>query len=122
MDKLHLNRMQFYGYHGVFPEENKLGQRFYVDLVLSLDLSEAGRTDDLTKTVNYAEVYQVVKQIVEGRTYRLIEALAENIASDVLHQYTSVNDVTVRVVKPHPPFDIHYDGVVVELTRKRAMA
>ncbi|RKN65786.1 dihydroneopterin aldolase [Paenibacillus ginsengarvi] len=122
MDKLHLNRMQFYGYHGVFPEENKLGQRFYVDLVLSLDLSEAGRTDDLTKTVNYAEVYQLVKQIVEGRAYRLIEALAENIASDVLHQYTSVNDVTVRVVKPHPPFDIHYDGVVVELTRKRAMA
>ncbi|TMV44308.1 dihydroneopterin aldolase [Paenibacillus mesophilus] len=120
MDKMHLSRMQFYGYHGVFPEENKLGQRFCVDIVLSLDLSVAGRTDDLDKTVNYAEVYERVKQIVEGRTYRLIEALAENIASDVLHQYTSVNDVTVRVIKPNPPFDIHFDGVTVEINRKRA--
>lgn len=120
MDKMQLSRMQFYGYHGVFPEENKLGQRFYVDLALSLDLSEAGRTDDLDKTVNYAEVYERVKNIVEGRTFRLIEALAENIASDVLHQYTNVNDVTVRVIKPHPPFDIHFDGVAVEINRKRA--
>ncbi|MDF2720161.1 MAG: dihydroneopterin aldolase [Paenibacillus sp.] len=72
MDKMQLSRMQFYGYHGVFPEENKLGQRFYVDLALSLDLSEAGRTDDLDKTVNYAEVYERVKTIVEGRTFRLI--------------------------------------------------
>mgnify|MGYP001411117412 CR=1 FL=1 len=119
MDRMLLNRMQFYGYHGVFPEENKLGQRFYVDLELSLDLSEAGRTDDLEKTVNYAEVYELVKKVAEGRAFRLIEALAENIASAVLHQYTNVNDVTVRVTKPHPPFDIHFDGVVVEIRRKR---
>ncbi|MBD2866071.1 MULTISPECIES: dihydroneopterin aldolase [Paenibacillus] len=120
MDTMRLSRMQFYGYHGVFPEENKLGQRFYVDLELSLDLSKAGQTDDLEQTVNYAEVYERVKRIVEGKPFRLIEALAENVASDVLHQYTSVNDVTVRVVKPHPPFDIHFDGVTVEINRKRA--
>lgn len=120
IDKMRLSRMQFYGYHGVFPEENKLGQRFYVDLELSLDLSKAGQTDDLEQTVNYAEVYERVKRIVEGKPFRLIEALAENVASDVLHQYTSVNDVTVRVVKPHPPFDIHFDGVTVEINRKRA--
>lgn len=120
IDTMRLSRMQFYGYHGVFPEENKLGQRFYVDLELSLDLSKAGQTDDLEQTVNYAEVYERVKRIVEGKPFRLIEALAENVASDVLHQYTSVNDVTVRVVKPHPPFDIHFDGVTVEINRKRA--
>ncbi|MDF2721534.1 MAG: hypothetical protein K0Q59_1209 [Paenibacillus sp.] len=120
MDKMHLSRMQFYGYHGVFPEENKLGQRFYIDLVLSLDLSEAGQTDELDKTVNYAELYERVKRIVEGKPFRLLEALAENIASDVLDQYTIVNDVTVRVIKPHPPFDIHFDGVTIEIVRKRA--
>ena len=120
IDKMRLTRMQFYGYHGVFPEENKLGQRYYVDLELSLDLSKAGQTDDLEQTVNYAEVYERVKRIVEGKTFRLIEALAENVASDVLHQYTNVNDVTVRVVKPHPPFDIQFDGVTVEINRKRA--
>lgn len=115
-----MSRMEFYGYHGVFPEEVKLGQRFFVDLTLSLDLSAAGRSDDLERTVNYAEVYERVKAVVEGRTFRLIEALAENIASDVLHQYTNVNDVTVRVVKPHPPVDIHFDGVSVTISRKRA--
>lgn len=112
--------MQFFGYHGVFPEENRLGQRFLVDVELSLDLSEAGKSDDLSHTINYAELYERVKQIVEGRTFRLIEALADSIASDLLHQYTNVNDVTVRVIKPHPPFDVHFDGVTVEIFRKRA--
>jgi dihydroneopterin aldolase len=119
MDKIKLSRMQFYGYHGVFPEENKLGQRFFVDVELSLDLAAAGRTDDLSQTVNYAEVYERIRRIVEGQPFRLIEALAEKIASDLLHQYTRVNDVAVRVVKPHPPFDVQFDGVTVEIVRKR---
>lgn len=120
MDTMQLSKMEFYGYHGVFPEENKLGQRYVVDLKLSLDLSAAGRSDDLTQTVNYAELYSVVKEVVEKRTFKLIEALAEAVASVVLQKYTNVNDVTVRVTKPHPPFDIHFDGVTVEITRRRA--
>lgn len=120
MDKMVLNRMQFYGYHGVFAEENKLGQRYYADVELSLDLSQAGRSDDLGQTINYAEVYERVKTIVQGQPFKLIEALAEAIASDLLHQYTNVNDVTVRVTKPHPPFDIHFEGVTVHINRKRA--
>lgn len=120
MDKIVLNGMHFYGYHGVFPEENKLGQRFYADVELSLDLSQAGQTDDLEATVNYADVYERVKAIVQGPPFRLIEALAEAIASDVLHQYTRVNEVAVRLTKPHPPFDTHFEGVTVHITRKRA--
>jgi dihydroneopterin aldolase len=119
MDKIKLAGMQFYGYHGVFPEENKLGQRFAVDVELSLDLSSAGKTDDLKQTVNYAEAYALIKQIVEGPPFRLIEALAEKIASDLLHQYTIVNDVTVRVVKPHPPIQGQLEYVAAEISRKR---
>lgn len=119
MDKMTLKGMRFFGYHGVFPEENKLGQQYIVGLELHLDLSEAARTDDLTYTVNYAEIHALVKIIVEGPPFKLIEALAGHIASGVLDAYTSVNEVTVFVTKPNPPFEIHFDGVTVELNRKR---
>lgn len=119
MDKMTLRGMQFFGYHGFLPEENVLGQRFGVELELRLDLEEAAANDDLTKTVNYAELYGRVKAIVEGPPSKLIEALARRIASDLLDTYTIINEVTVRVTKPHPPFEIHFDGVTVELVRKR---
>ncbi len=119
MDRMMLDRMQFYGYHGVFPEENKLGQRFYVDVELHLDLKKAGQSDDLNDTVHYAHVYERIKRIVEGPACKLVEALAEKIASDLLGHYTEINEITVRVVKPHPPFDIHFGGVTVEIHRGR---
>jgi dihydroneopterin aldolase len=119
LDKIILSRMAFYGYHGVFPEENKLGQQFFVDAELSLSLELAGRTDELEHTVNYAEVYLTIQDIVEGKSFRLIEALAEKIASTLLQTYTSINEIKIRVIKPHPPFKVFFDGVTVEITRKR---
>lgn len=67
MDKIYLNQMEFWGYHGLFPEENKLGQRFYVDLQLELDLKPASTSDDMTKSIDYGAVYEVTKKVVEGR-------------------------------------------------------
>lgn len=120
MDRIVLNKMQFFGYHGVFPEENKLGQRFYVDVEMFLDLAPAGQSDDLELTINYAEAYGRIKSIVEGKPFKLIEALAEQVASDLLQTYTSIYQIAVRVTKPHPPFETHFDGVTVEIHRKRA--
>jgi len=119
MDKMIISRMEYYGRHGVFEEERRLGQRFYVGLELEMDLSAAGLTDDLTQAVNYAEVHETVKGVVEGESVQLIEALAERIASAVLRTYTRVDAATVRVTKPHPPFDIHFEGVTVEIRRSR---
>jgi 7,8-dihydroneopterin aldolase/epimerase/oxygenase len=119
MDRMVLRRMQFFGFHGVFPEENKLGQKFIVDLDLQMDLSRAARTDNVDDTVNYAELHALVKRIVEGPPLKLIEALAENIASAVLGTYTIISEATVSVTKPNPPFDIAFDGVTVELRRQR---
>jgi dihydroneopterin aldolase len=119
LDKIILSRMAFYGYHGVFAEENKLGQQYFVDAELSLSLREAGCTDELEHTINYAEAYHTIQEIVEGKCFKLIEALAENIASTLLQTYTGINEIKVRVIKPHPPFKIFFDGVTVEITRKR---
>ncbi|OUM95509.1 MAG: dihydroneopterin aldolase [Thermobacillus sp. ZCTH02-B1] len=119
MDKMIIRGMRFFGYHGVLPEENRLGQRFIIDVELMLDLEEAAAADDLAKTVNYADVHARVKRIVEGPPCRLIEALARRIATDLLDTYTNINEVRVRVTKPHPPFDIQFEGVTVELGRRR---
>lgn len=119
MDRMILRKMVFYGYHGVFAEENRLGQKFIVDLELLMDLDRAARSDDVVDTINYAEIHALIKTIVEGQPVKLIEALANNIAQAVLGTYTSIHEVTVGVTKPNPPFDITFDGVTVELRRRR---
>lgn len=103
MDKIRLQSMQFYAYHGVFAEEQRLGQRFVVSMTLHLDLSLPGASDDVADTVNYGLIYDLVKQIVEGKTFHLIEALAENLAHEVLVRFPLVRGVEVEVEKPGAP-------------------
>lgn len=120
LDKIFLNEMEFYGYHGALPEENRLGQRFRVTVILESDLQAAGKSDELELTINYAEVYQLCKEIVENQTYKLIEAVAENIAGAILAQFPEVKQITVKVIKPDPPIPGHYQSVAVEITREQS--
>lgn len=119
IDKIYVNGMEFYGYHGVFQEENKLGQRFRVDLTVELNLKHAGETDDLEHTVNYAELYNCCKKIVEGEPYKLVEAVAEKIAKEILTNFDVVKYCTVKMIKPDPPIPGHYKEVAVEIKRGR---
>ena len=119
MDRMRLKGMVFFGYHGVFPEENRLGQKFVVDLELVLDLSPAASSDDLGRTVNYADVHETVKRVVQGPPCKLIETLAHKIATEILTTYTIINEATVAVTKPNPPLDIRFDGVTVDIRRRR---
>ncbi|SEN83675.1 dihydroneopterin aldolase [Mesobacillus persicus] len=119
MDKIHLKQMQFYGYHGVYPEENKLGQRYAVDLTVEVDLSKAGISDRLEDSINYAELYNICKEIVEGKPYNLVEAVAEKIAATILEKYNAIGICHVMVIKPDPPIPGHYQSVAVEITRGR---
>lgn len=66
MDRIVLDHMEFYGYHGCLPEERQQGQTFFVDAVLHLDLRAAGEQDNLAQTVNYADVFTKIRSIVEG--------------------------------------------------------
>ncbi len=118
MDKIILQGMEFYGYHGVMPEERTLGQRFIVDLELELDLGPAGESDDLELTINYARVFELVESVVKGAPRRLIESVAEDIASAVLEQFP-VAASTVRVKKPQAPAPGHFAWMAVEIRRTR---
>lgn len=119
MDKIILENMEFYGYHGVYEEENKLGQRYRVSAELYLDLHVAGETDDLNKSVNYAEIYTLCKAVVEGKPYNLIEAVAEKISAEILGAYSIIHSCKIKVVKPDPPIPGHYDFVAVEIIREQ---
>jgi len=101
-DKIILSEMEFYGYHGVNQEEKIQGQKFVVDLEINCSLLLPGQTDDLNDTVNYSQVYKLIKSIVEGPSQNLIESVAENIAYRILSE-TSADEVTVKVSKLQPP-------------------
>jgi 7,8-dihydroneopterin aldolase/epimerase/oxygenase len=119
MDKIILKEMEFYGYHGVFPEENKLGQRFRVSVELHLDLRKPGQSDNLEDSVNYADVYSISKSVVEGEPLNLVEALAERISSEILRTFAVVESCKITLIKPDPPIPGHYQSVAVEITRSR---
>src|SRR5690349_6330360 len=94
-DRIVLRDLIFYGYHGCEEAERTLGQRFVVDVILTLDLGPAGLSDDLNQTIDYSSVYTLVRAVVEGPPYRLIEAVAERIAAAVLAG-TNADAVWVR--------------------------
>jgi len=119
-DRIFLEGLIFYAYHGVHPEEKKLGQRFIVDITMSRDLRAAGTTDDLTQTTSYSEVYRQVREIAEGGSYDLIETVAERIAAAVLATHAEVQDIRVTVRKPEVPIKGSIlNAVGVEVFRTR---
>ncbi|PKM81403.1 MAG: dihydroneopterin aldolase [Firmicutes bacterium HGW-Firmicutes-14] len=115
-DKLILSGMQFYGRHGVFPEEKAMGQKFVIDVELSLDLRKAGTSDEISHSPNYADVYATVKNVTTQNSFNLIEALAEAIAQKILAKYR-VDQVRVRIQKPHAPISGIFDYMGCEITR-----
>ena len=120
MDRIVLDHMEFYGYHGCLPVVGVVGVWLFVVLSLQLVLRAAGVLDDLGQTVNYADVFTKIRGIVEGEPCQLIEAVAERIASMVLREYPRVQCVDVTVHKPSAPIPGDFRDVAVAITRERA--
>ena len=120
MDRIILEGIQFYGYHGRNNEERVLGQPFEVYLEAELDLTAAGVSDDIADSVSYTDLYRVAKRHVEGPGRNLVEAVAHAIASEILDTYP-VESVRVRVMKVRPPIKGGVlAGAGVEVFRRRA--
>lgn len=117
MDKIILKDMAFYGYHGLLKEESVLGQKFFVDIEIETSTKEAGINDDFTKTINYAEVYEITREFTEDKRFNLIEALAENIAAEVLNRFDIAHSVMVRIRKKEAPVKGIFDYMGVEIRR-----
>ena len=118
-DRIILKNLVFRGYHGIHPAERQLGQRFEVDVELSLDLSQAMGSDALADTVDYSRALAIVRDEVEGRQYQLLETLAGAIVRRLLGEL-SVTAVRVQVRKPQVPLDGILSYTAVEIQRHRA--
>lgn len=118
--RITLSNMVFYGYHGDLPEENTLGQRFIIDLVLTLDIAEAAATDSLHHTVDYTKVYAICRETVEKDRFKLIEALANHVIDRVLAANPIVQKVDITIKKPSVPIAGILDHVAVETSKARA--
>ncbi len=114
-DIIRLKNAVFYAYHGVLQDEQNIGAKFEVDVDLFCELSEARRSDNLVDTVNYEQVYALMKKIVTEKKYFLIESLAHSIGEGILEKFSRVKKAVVRVRKPSAPVHGILDTVEVEI-------
>lgn len=116
-DEIHIDNLEVYAHHGVFPEEKEKGQLFYVNLSLYADTRRAGQQDELTLSTHYGEVCHMVTRWMQEHTYDLIETVAETVAEQVLLHYPLVRALDVEICKPHAPIGLPFGSVSVKLHR-----
>ena len=119
MDKIVITGIRAHGFHGVLPQEKVAGQDFIVDCELFLNLTQAINKDDLSKSVDYAEISLLIKEKIVKERFNLIETLAGAIADTILKRFRKVQRVLVTVHKPDAPIPAEFLDVAVTIERKR---
>jgi len=116
MDQIRISGINGFGFHGVYPEERRVGQRFLADLILYTDLSAPAKSDDVSDATDYSKVVPDVKKILEGEPVNLIETLADRVVTSVLQNYPLVESVEVTIYKPEAPIEA---AIAVHIRRDR---
>lgn len=117
-DRIKLTGIEVFAHHGVFAEEQEKGQRFIVDVELSLDLSDAVSSDDLAATVHYGDLALAIHDRVKEERWDLIERVAGRVADLVLAD-SRVQGVEVTIHKPEAPVEVPFADVAVTISRWR---
>ncbi len=118
--RISLNEMVFYGFHGVYDEERRLGQRFIVTIHLYTDASLDAQIHKLEDTIDYTLVYADVKEIMETHQFHLLELCANTISKKLLEDYPLVHEVGVCIQKPSVAIQGSLKSVEVEIQRCRS--
>jgi dihydroneopterin aldolase len=116
-DQINIIGIKAFGYHGVLPHEAIEGQEFIVDLLINLDLQAASHSDQLTDTVNYADLAQIVHKNIVGERVQLIERLAGRIADEIKAAYPQILSISVTVHKPHAPVTLDFTDISLTISR-----
>lgn len=118
MDTIRIEGLELFCHHGVFPEENRLGQKFVVSAVLYTDTRKAGKTDALEDSIHYGEVAARIQELMQQHTYKLLERAAEFVCERLLLEYEALKKITLRLEKPWAPVGLPLQTVAVEITRQ----
>lgn len=118
MDEIRIRGLRVFAHHGVFPEENRLGQCFVVNAALRLSTQRAGESDELEHSVHYGEVCQCLTETLQGQTWKLLEAAAEHAARAVLLRFPLIRALELELCKPAAPIPLPFEDVSVCITRR----
>ncbi|MDE6035328.1 MAG: dihydroneopterin aldolase, partial [Ruminococcus sp.] len=118
MDEIHIDNLKIFAHHGVFEHENINGQNFYVSAVLYTDTTNAGISDNLELSTDYGSVCGFIRETVTGNTFKLIETVAERIATGILEKYHLIKGVEIEVRKPEAPIEMEFESVSVKIRRE----
>ena len=116
MGQIHLEGMEFYAYHGHFKEEQIVGNRFIVDIVIDTNMEIPAQTDDLNDAVNYQIVYEIVKREMNKKSH-LLEHIAQRVVDNVYQELKGIKKIYIKVSKMNPPIGGKMHCVSVSLTR-----
>ncbi|MGE3149260.1 MAG: dihydroneopterin aldolase [Pseudorhodoplanes sp.] len=119
-DCIFINGLVIHAHHGVLEHEARVGQRFIIDLELTVDLADAAQSDRLSDTVSYAAIVDTATRVFSARAYRLVEAAAGAVADAIFAAFPRVEALRVTVHKPHAPISAIFADVGVTLHRTRA--
>lgn len=118
LDKIKIEDLEVFANHGVFPEENVLGQKFLVSAVLYTDIRKAGLTDDLTESIHYGEASAFITKYLKSHTFKLLERIAEGLAEEMLVQIPGLQKVEIEIKKPWAPIGLPLKTVSVTIERE----
>ena len=118
LDQIKIEGLEIFANHGVFPEENVLGQKFIVSATLYTDTRKAGKTDELTASIHYGEVSAFITEFVKSHTYKLLERVAEELVEDMLQKFDGLEKVTLEIQKPWAPVGLPLKTVSVKISRE----
>ena len=117
-DQIKITDLEVFANHGVFPEENKLGQKFLISPVLYTDTRKAGKTDDLTASIHYGEVSAFITKYMKEHTYQLLERVAETLAEEMLKSISGLCKIDLEIKKPWAPVGLPLKTVSVKISRE----
>jgi dihydroneopterin aldolase len=118
-DAIFVSGLLIHAHHGVMEHESKVGQRFILDLSMTIELTDAAHSDKLADTVSYSAIVDTASRAFTARSYRLVEAAAGAVADAILEAFARISAVQVTVHKPHAPISAIFTDVGVTLRRSR---
>lgn len=114
MHAINIEGIKLYAYHGCLEEEAKIGGHYIVDVYMTTDFSEAAKTDDLTKTIDYCTVYEIAKAEMAIRS-KLIEQVGERIFTKLKSEFSTLKSLHVKITKLLPPMNGDVEKVSIEI-------
>ena len=112
---LFIDNLEVFANHGLFEEENKLGQKFIFDIECELNYKKAMFSDEMTDSISYADIAEVVVKTATTNTFNLLERLAGEILKNIFTEFPQIENINLKINKPGAPIKFHFEKCGVEV-------